>query len=197
MTTTDPAAGELRGLATVVGLSAVGFSAAYIVSDLIELAQGGFSTVQLVLTYAAEAALPLFVIGLFVVQRPRIGWLGLVGAVGYAYAYIAFTGTVLYSLVERPADWVALNEHVGTWFLVHGGVMVAAGCCFGVAVVRAAVLPRWTGWALIAGVVLVAATTGLPDLVRTVAAAIRASAFIGMGLATLRLPGRRAAGGEP
>lgn len=184
--TTSSAGGALRGLPTLVGLSAVGFSATYIVSDLIELAQGGFSTVQLVLTYLAEATLPLVVLGLYAVQRPRIGWLGLLGALGYAYAYVAFTGTVLYSLVEQTSDWVALNEHLGGWFFWHGVVMVAAGSCFGLAVVRAGVFPRWTGYALIAGVCLVAATTGLPDPIRTLAAAVRATAFIGMGASLLR-----------
>ena len=76
------------GLSVLVGLAAVFFSALYFASDLIELAQGGFSTAQLALTYAAEAAIPLFVIGLYAVQRPRIGRLGLVGAVGYAYSFL-------------------------------------------------------------------------------------------------------------
>jgi hypothetical protein len=39
-----------RGLPLLVGLGAVVFSVFYIVSDVIELAQGGFSTTQLVLT---------------------------------------------------------------------------------------------------------------------------------------------------
>jgi hypothetical protein len=54
------------------------FSAVYF-SDLIEDAQHGFSNSQLVLTYVAEAAIPLFVIGLYAAQRPRIERLGLVG----------------------------------------------------------------------------------------------------------------------
>ncbi len=57
--------------------------------------------------------------------------------------------------------------------------------------VRAGVFPRWTGYALAAGVCLVAATNELPDPVRTVAAAVRAAAFIGMGVATLRRPPAR------
>lgn len=55
-----------------VGLAAAVFPGLY-VSDLIELAQGGFSTPQLVLTLAAEAAVPFLVIGLYLLQRPRIG----------------------------------------------------------------------------------------------------------------------------
>jgi len=50
------------------------------------------------------------------------------------------------------------------------------------------VLPRWTGYTLIVGVCLVAITIGLPDPVRTTAATVRAAAFIGMGVAILRLP---------
>jgi hypothetical protein len=72
-----------------VGLAAVVFSALYFASDVLELAQGGFSTTQLVLTYVGEAAIPLFVIGLCAVQRPHIGRLGLLGAVGYAYTFVS------------------------------------------------------------------------------------------------------------
>jgi hypothetical protein len=186
--------GELRRLRTLVGLAAVIFSITYILSDLIELAQGGFSPVQLALTYAAEAALPLFVLGIYAVQRPHIGWLGLLGALGYAYSYVAFTATVVYSFVEHTSDWPVLTQRLGPWFLVHGAVMVVAGLCFGLAVTRAGVLPRWTGYTLMAGVCLVAVTAGLPDPVRTAAATVRAAAFVGMGVAILRLPEMHEAG---
>jgi hypothetical protein len=130
------------------------------------------------------------VLGVYAVQRPHIGRLGLIGAVGYAYSYVAFTATVVYSFVERTPDWVALTRRLSPWFLVHDAVMVVAGLCLGLAVVRAAVLPRWTGYTLIAGVCLVAVTTGLPGPVRTAAATVRAAALVGMGLAILRLPDR-------
>lgn len=183
-------------MARVVGWAAVVFSVVYVLSDVIELAQGGFSTVQLVLTYAAEAAIPLFVPGLWAVQRRwaivgiRVGALGLAGSIGYAYAYVFFTGTVLYSLIEHSRDWTDLLAHVEPWMTVHGAVMVVAGVCLGIAVARAGVFPRWSGYALAAGVVLVAATNSAPDPLRTVAATIRAAAFVGMGVASLRLGGR-------
>jgi hypothetical protein len=170
----------------LAGAAAVVFSAVYIASDLLELAQGGFSPVQLGLTYAAEAAIPLFVPALWAAQRPAIGRLGLAGAMGYAYAYVFFTGTVLYSLVERSPDWSALLAATEPWMTVHGALMVVAGVAFGAAVVRAGVLPAWTGWALAVGVVSVAAANPLPDPIRTVAATIRAAAFVGMGWALLR-----------
>ena len=62
---------------------------------------------------------------------------------------------------------------------------LGGGLAFGLAVVRAGVLPRWTGVCLMAGVVLVVAASGLPDIARTVAAAVPDTAFIGMGLALL------------
>ena len=173
-------------LPLVVGLAAIVFPALYLISDLIEVAQGGFSTVRLSLTYAGEAAIPLFVLGLYAVQRPRIGRLGLAGAVAYAYSYVFFTSTVVYALIAGTPNYKDLTKVFGAWMTVHGLIMLAGGLAFGLAVARAGMLPRWTGIVLMAGVTLVVAAAGLPDLARTVAAAVPDAAFIGMGLALLR-----------
>jgi hypothetical protein len=181
--------GKRRGtesLAVLIGSGAVAFSVLYLLSDLIELAQGGFSTPQLALTYAAEAAIPLFVLGLFAMQRPQIGLLGLVGAVTYAYTFVFFTSTVVYGIVNHTHDWNELTTNFGAWITVHSVLMVVAGIMFGAAVVRAHVLPRWTGITLIVGMVLMTVTAGLPDVTRTMSAAVRDLAFAGMGAALLR-----------
>jgi hypothetical protein len=175
-------------LAVVVGLAAGVFSALYFVSDVMELLQGGFSTPQLVLTYVAEAAIPVFVLGLYAVQRPQIGALGLAGAVGYAYAYVFFTGTVLLALVDRSANWDALVNALGPWVMIHGLLMVVAGSAFGVAVIRANVLPPWTGMTLVAGVVMVALSSMLPSFAQMVCAGVRDLGFAGMGIALMRGP---------
>jgi hypothetical protein len=172
-------------LAVLVGTAAVVFSALYFFSDVLELALGGFSRPQLLLTYVAEAAVPVFVLGLYAVQRPHIGKLGLVGAVGYAYAFVFFTGTVLIALVNRSPDWDALVGDLGPWVTVHGALMLAAGCAFGTATVRAGVLPRWTGLTLVVGVVLVALGAVLPSLAQVVCAGVRDLAFAGMGMSLL------------
>jgi hypothetical protein len=177
--------GEDRGLVFLVGLAAVAFSALYLASDLIELAHGGFSTAQLVLTLAAEAAIPFFLVGLYAVQRPRIGMLGLIGAVVYAYSFVFFTGTVVFALVNGTRNWDALVDQLGMWVTIHGALMVLSGLAFGFAVVRAGVLPRWTGVALMTGVVLVAASSGLPDALQTASAGVRDLAFAGMGASLL------------
>lgn len=169
----------------LVGVAAVVFSALYFVSDLVEFAQGGFSTPQLVLTYVAEAAIPLFVMGLYSVQRPRIGWLGVFGAVAYAYSFIFFSGTVVVALANRTRDWDALVAQFGPWVTFHGALMLVAGSAFGVAVIRAGVLPRWTGVMLVAGVILVGASSVLPAFAQAASAGVRDLAFAGMGASLL------------
>jgi hypothetical protein len=171
-----------------VGAAALIFSALYFVSDVMELIHGGFSTPQLVLTYVAEAAIPIFVLGLYVVQRPHIGTLGLLGAIGYAYAYIFFTGTVLLALADQSSDWDALVADLGPWVTLHGLLMVLAGTALGMAVIRAEVLPRWTGGTLILGVILVAGSSTMPDLAQTLSAGVRDLAFAAMGFSLLTTP---------
>jgi hypothetical protein len=174
-----------RGLVMLIGSAALAFSALYFVSDLLELLQGGFSTVQLSLTYAAEAAIPLFVLGLYALQRPRIGRLGFVAALAYAYTFVFFTGTVTFALIENTSDWNALTSKFGAWMTIHSALMVIAGIAFGVAVVRARVLPRWTGATLILGMILMTVTTALPGVAQTAAAGVRDLALAGMGVALL------------
>jgi hypothetical protein len=130
---------------------------------------------------AAEAAIPFFVVGLYVVQRPRIGALGLVGTIVYAYSFVYFTGTVLFALANGTSNWEALVDKLGVWMTIHGALMVFAGVAFGVAVAKAGVLPRWTGLTLIAGVVLIAVSAGFPRVVQTASAGVRDLAFGGMG----------------
>jgi hypothetical protein len=177
--------GQTPNIITLVGLAAVVFSALYLISDLMELGQGGFSTPQLLLTYAAEAAIPLFVLGLYAAQRPRIGRLGLASAVLYAYTFVYFTSTVVYALVERTSDWQSLERRLGVWIAIHSVLMVVAGVGFGVAVIRARVLPWWTGAMLIAGMLLMAVTVGLPAAAQTASAGVRDLAFAAIGATLL------------
>jgi hypothetical protein len=126
------------------------------------------------------------VLGLYAVQRPRIGQLGLVAALAYAYTFVFFTSTVVYALIDRTSDWNSLASKLGAWVTVHSALMVVAGIAFGVAVVRARVLPRWTGDALILGMILMTIATALPEVTQTAAAGVRDLAFAGMGVALVR-----------
>jgi hypothetical protein len=170
----------------LVGLASIVFPIIYFVADLIETAQGNFSTGRLVLAYIGESAIPFFVLGLYATQRPRIGRLGLFGALAYGYSFVFFTSTVVYALAADLSNWKAVTHVFGGWFILHGAIMVIGGVAFGLASIKAEVLPRWTGILLIIGVVLVAATAGMSNGVRTAAAALPDAAFVGMGLALLR-----------
>jgi hypothetical protein len=172
--------------ARLVGSTALACSTLYLLSDVIEALQGGFSEAQLWLTLVAEAAIPVFVIGLYLVQRPQIGRLGQISAVAYAYAYGFFTGTVVYALLDQTSNYDVLSHDLQPWMPLHGAIMVLAGLGFGLAVIRAAVLPRWTAIALMAGVVLVALSQNLPEGPQLLAAGLRDLGFAAMGAALLR-----------
>jgi hypothetical protein len=174
-----------QSLRVPVGATALVFSVAYFLSDAIEAAQGGFSTGQLVLTLIAEAAIPFFVVGLYLVQRPRIGSFGAWGAAGYAIAYAFFTWTVIYPLIHDVPDFEALSDVFGIWMFLGGAFMVVAGLAFGWATLRAEVLPRWSAISLMVGVVLVAASQGAPEGLQLLAAGIRDLGFAAMGASLL------------
>jgi hypothetical protein len=152
----------------LIRVAAVVFPAVYFISDLIEVAQGSFSTFRLILTYIGEAGFPIFVIGIYATEFQRLGRLGLFGAVAYAYSYLFFTSTVIYALIAKIPNWTALTKAFGPWMAVHGAIMVAGGIAFGLSVVRATVMPGW------------------PNAERTVAASLPDIAFAGMGIALTR-----------
>jgi predicted Na+-dependent transporter len=171
----------------VVGTTALVSSVVYFLSDFVEAVEGGFSVPQLWMTLVGEVLVPLFVVGLCVVQRPRLGWLGRIGAYVYAYSFLFFTGTVIYALATGTPDYATLSRELDPAMTVHGAVFVLAGLAFGYAVLRAGVLPRWTAIALMLGVCLVAATQGMSEASQLAAAGIRDLAFAGMGVAALRV----------
>jgi hypothetical protein len=172
----------------LLGASAVLFSVLYLVSDVLEALEGGFSAGQLWLTLVAEAAIPPIVVGLHLAQRPRIARSAAIPAVAYAYAYVYFTGTVVYALVMGTPDYATLSEQLGLAMTVHGVIMFVAGVWFGAAVARAGVVPRWTGVALALGVTLVVATQGAPEGLQLLAVAVRALGIAGMGAGLLVRP---------
>jgi hypothetical protein len=174
-----------RAVGKLVGAGAIVFSVVYFVSDLLEVIQGDFSTFRLALTYAGEATIPLFVLGLYAMRWRQLGRLGLFGALAYAYAYVFFTSTVVYAMIAKTRNYDALSKVFGGWMTLHGLVLVVGGALLGLAVIRSGALPRWTGFCLMTGVVLVAAASSFSNVVRTIAAAFPAAAFIGMGLAVL------------
>jgi hypothetical protein len=170
----------------LAGMAAVMFPLVYFASELVEVAQGGFTTARLALTYLGEAGIVFAVLGLYPVQRPRIGRLGLYGALAYAYSFAFFASTVIYALAAGSKTWTAVTSVFGGCLTLHGAIMVAGGLAFGLAVIKTAAPPRWTAACLMAGVMLVAVTAGMSTAVRAGAAALPQTAFIGMGVMVLR-----------
>lgn len=101
---------------------------------------------------------------------------------GFSAFRLALTCMGKRRFLSLSSAFTRSSEVLGAWMTVHGLILLVGGLAFGVAVVRARILPRWTGICLPAGVVLVAAVSGLPDIARTGATAVPAIAFIGMGL---------------
>lgn len=114
--------------------------------------------------------------------------MSLTGAIAYGTSFIFFAGTTLYALVLKTNDYATLLEELGSIYTFHGGLMVIGGLLFGVAVVKARILPWWTGIALIVGVSLnlLFRLLALPDLTQIIGSIVRNIAFIGMGIAILK-----------
>ena len=94
----------------------------------------------------------------------------------------------MYALVANTADYPTLIEELGHIYTFFGGLMVVGGILFGIAVIEAKVLPRWTGWLLIFGVSfnILFSLLAFPDLSHIFASMVRNIAFIGMGIAILK-----------
>jgi hypothetical protein len=94
----------------------------------------------------------------------------------------------LYALARKTTDYAVLVSELGILHPAHGALMIAGGLLFGLATARARVLPRWTGCALVLGVVLAALVEllGWKATVQVAASTIRTAGLVGMGVAILR-----------
>ena len=171
-----------------IGLTTLVSSSLYLLSELVELVQGGLNPLQLYLTYIAFAAVPFYIIGLHALQSSKVGCVSLIGAVCYGGAFIFFSGTALYALVDQTSDYTTLVEKFGLLYAIHVVLLFIGGVLFGTAVCRAAVLPRWTGIMLIIGSVLAFFLNSMrfPEIAQVLSSTIRNLAFIGMAVTVLR-----------
>jgi hypothetical protein len=143
--------------------------------------------------YWVSAMLMLFgLVGLYARQVEKTGWLGLVGFV------LAFIGTVLVDsifvmastvlplvAVQAPAlfDQAAAPPTFGVLVVVLGYIL------FGIATMRAGVLPRWSGLLLIIGSAMFMISEAVPlnaslsHLIVTIGDVIFGTGFVWMGFA--------------
>ena len=147
--------------------------------------------------YWVSAMLMLFsLVGLYARQVEKTGWLGLVGFV------LAFIGTVLVDsifvmastvihlvAVQAPAlfDQAAAPPTFGVLVVVLGYIL--GYILFGIATMRAGVLPRWSGLLLIIGSAMVMISEAVPlnvslsDLIVTIGDVSFGTGFVWMGFA--------------
>ena len=175
----------LPKLHLIIGWTAIISPLLHILSDLGEVFGGGYSASQLWVNYLAFLPIPFLMIGLYAFQRPHSGWMSLAGALSYGTSFIFFAGTTLYTLVVKTVDYTTLLEELGSIYTFHGVLMVVGGILFSIAVIRARVLPIWTGGWLILGVSLnlLFHLLAFPPLSQIIGSIVRNIALVGMGIA--------------
>ncbi len=185
-----------RQLRKLLGAGAIAAPVIHTLTDVAEWIDGGFSATHLWTNYVAFLLLPFLMLGLYLVQRPKIGLLGLAGSVLYGASFVYFAHTSLYALSENVPDYATLWEQLGNVYTVHGVVMVVGGLAFGLATYRARVFPRWTPIVFLAGIALNAllALAAAPDMLQTLASALRNLGLIGMGFYVIRTSASMARG---
>lgn len=173
----------------LLAIGALVAPALHTLTDVHELLHAGFTPIQLWLNYLAFLPVPAIMLGLYAIQMPRISSLGLVGALLYGFAFVYFAHTTLVAIATQAVDYEQLWSQLGASYTVHGGVMVVGGIAFGWATGRAGVLPRWTAWVFLLGVVLncLLVFLPLPDVSQTVGTALRNGGLMGMGWASRTL----------
>ena len=172
-------------LPLTVGLAAIVAPALHLATDLMEWRQDGFSGLQLWLNYAAFLPMPWLLLGLYAVHEPRPHAIALAGALLYGAAFTYFAFTTLYALAEGIPDYATLWQRTGFTYTLHGALMVAGGLLFGVAVLRAGLLPRAALLVFLAGLALnlLFALIPVPELAQIAGSTLRNLGLIGMGLA--------------
>ncbi|MGA7935810.1 MAG: hypothetical protein WCA35_19825 [Kovacikia sp.] len=162
----------------------------HLLSDVLEWANGGFSRIQLLINYVGFLQMPFLMLGLYAYQRPRIGWVGLVGSLLYGVAFIYFAHTTLIALEETILDYERLWRKLGGVYTFHGGLMVVGGVMFGIESLRAKVLWRGAVSLFLVGVILNFSVALLPllNLLQILGSSVRNLGLIGMGVSMMRKP---------
>lgn len=176
-------------LRRIIAVTAIIAPLLHLISDILEWQIGGFSQTQLLVNYAGFLPMPFLFIGLYAVQRPKIGWIGLAGAIIYSIAFIYFAHTTLYALEESVMNYELLWNRLGAIYTFHGGLMIFGGLLFGFSSLKAGILWR-TGMILfILGLLLNLVITflPLPDIVQIAGSILRNLGLIGIGFGLLKV----------
>lgn len=177
-----------KTLHRVIAVTAIVAPTLHLISDILEWSNGGFSRVQLLINYAGFLPMPFLMIGLYAVQRPKIGWLGLLGAIIYGIAFIYFAHTTLLALEESFPNYETLWQRLSAVYTFHGGLMVSGGLLFGFSALKTKVLWQKGVILFIVGLLLnlLLAFLPLPDILQITGSSIRNLGLIGIGFGLMR-----------
>ncbi len=174
----------------ILAITAIIAPTLHTLSDLLEWSNSGFSQIQLLINYAGFLPIPFLMLGLYAMQRPYIGWPGLLGSVLYGVAFIYFIHTTLFALERSVPNYEFLLEKLGGAYTLHGGLMVIGGLRFGLASLQARVLARGAVSLFVIGIWLNfgIAFLPLPDIFQILGSLVRNVGLIAIGIAMMRLP---------
>lgn len=177
-----------KTLSWLIAVTTIVAPALHFTSDVLEWINGGFSQIQLLTNYAGFLPMSFLMIGLYAAQRPKIGWLGLTGAILYGIAFIYFIHTTLLALEEKFPNYEMLWHRLGTVYTFHGGLMVVGGLLFGFASLKAGVLWRTGIILFIVGILLNLIITflPLPEIVQIIGSSIRNFGLMAIGFGMMR-----------
>lgn len=177
-----------RQLHKLVGVAALTAPGIHTLTDIAEWIAGGFSASQLWANYFAFIVMPFMMVGLYAVQRAKIGSLGLAGSLLYGATFVYFAHTTLYALGAQVPDYETLWQQLGHLYTMHGILMILGGIAFGVASYRAKIFPRWTSVVFLAGIILNLSLTlvAAAELLHTLGSAFRNLGLMGMGMYLIR-----------
>ncbi|MEZ5343967.1 MAG: hypothetical protein R2681_00295 [Pyrinomonadaceae bacterium] len=172
-----------RTLIRIVAFVAIVAPTLHLISDIMEWSIGGYSRIQLLINYMGFVPVPFLILGLYAVQRPKIGLLGLTGSILYGIAFIYFAHTTLFAYEESFANYEALWDRLGNVYTFHGGLMVFGGLLFGFASLKVRVLGQKWIILFIFGLSLnfVLAFLPIPDVIQTIGSLFRNIGMIGIG----------------
>jgi len=171
---------RLSGLATILA------AGIWILTEIIEVAAGGFTPVQLSLTFIAFVILPFGVLGVHAAQAPRGDWISLIGAVCFAGSFIIWSGVTMLDMVLKTATEmdVASGGDVKKTVYSIGIVLTLVGSIvFGIATLRGGLFSKWPGIILIVSAVLFfpLSRVQLPMIVWNAMNVVSCVALIGLG----------------
>jgi hypothetical protein len=133
------------------GIAAIGAGLGYIGTAALDLLQPQTSIFTRPTDYAIEAlfvvALLLTLVGYAGIHARHGGRGGRFEAESFRAALVGTTGIA----VPAFATLLAGREILGPIFLLGVLIALIGNICFGISVLRAGVLPRWFGWALMLG----------------------------------------------